>query len=386
MSAHKRNYRLNRDETLAVRLLGSARAAVRAETLEKLARNVFLELSALLQPHPMFIYIADARVPSPHYHELGFEKAVSRDILQICVRESDRISRSPSLQSEMIVRPDRDGSLHLILYPMQNEERWFGFIGAVAQTAPHRLFADPWKVHWELFLSLLADSIHRLIKQAESAKQLSRYNAYLTVSSMLAHSANLNELFETALYCCMEELSAEAASVILHQPDSNHLYFYQVEGPARESLKARRFPAGEGIAGAVLQTRQSEIVNDAQNDSRFLGEMDELSGFRTRNMIAAPLLTGGQQVGVIEVLNKKNGRPFHEEERLLVLLVAEEIAYAVRNARIFELAVNGYCRQRQGHRSCRGCERPLGSWTPCVKYHTHNDPTSLLSSTSAPIF
>jgi hypothetical protein len=30
--------------------------------------------------------------------------------------------------------------------------------------------------------------------------------------------------------------------------------------------------------------------------------------------------------------------------------------------------VKSYCKQRQGFHSCEGCQRPLGSWTPCVKY------------------
>jgi hypothetical protein len=48
--------------------------------------------------------------------------------------------------------------------------------------------------------------------------------------------------------------------------------------------------------------------------------------------------------------------------------VAEEIAFAIRNAKIFEYVVNSYCKQRQGETSCKGCKRPLKSWTPCAKY------------------
>jgi hypothetical protein len=70
----------------------------------------------------------------------------------------------------------------------------------------------------------------------------------------------------------------------------------------------------------------------------------------------------------MEVLNKADGGTFTEEERFLLMSIAEEIAYAIRNGRIFEVAVSAYCKQRQGQTSCKGCKRPLGSWTPCVKY------------------
>jgi hypothetical protein len=70
----------------------------------------------------------------------------------------------------------------------------------------------------------------------------------------------------------------------------------------------------------------------------------------------------------LEVLNKTGGQPFTEDERLTLMMIAEETAFAIRNARVFEYVVKSYCKQRQGLNSCRGCERPLGSWTPCVKY------------------
>ena len=85
-------------------------------------------------------------------------------------------------------------------------------------------------------------------------------------------------------------------------------------------------------------------------------------------MIVIPLVAGKERVGVLEVLNKTDGGNFTEEERLLLLSFSEEIAFAIRNAKMFEYVVNSYCKQRQGQLSCKGCKRPLGSWTPCVKY------------------
>ena len=86
------------------------------------------------------------------------------------------------------------------------------------------------------------------------------------------------------------------------------------------------------------------------------------------NLIAVPLAAGEEKIGVLEVLNKVDGGSFTEEERLMLVSIAEEIAFAIRNAKLFEYIANTYCKQRQGQTSCRGCERPLGSWTPCVKY------------------
>jgi sigma-B regulation protein RsbU (phosphoserine phosphatase) len=179
---------------------------------------------------------------------------------------------------------------------------------------------------------------------------------------------DLHELLEFALYSSMEAVSAEAASVLLLDDEKEHFLFYQVEGPAKPVLMAETFSAEQGLAGAVLRTLQSEVVNDVQTDPRFYGRVDAESGFQTRNMIAVPLVAGKEKVGVLEVLNKADGGPFTEGERLLLVSIAEEIAFAIRNARLFEYVASTYCRQRRGHSSCKGCVRPLGSWTPCVKY------------------
>jgi GAF domain-containing protein len=166
----------------------------------------------------------------------------------------------------------------------------------------------------------------------------------------------------------MELVSAEAATVLLLDDDKVNFNFYEVEGPAKIVLKATTFPADRGLAGSVLKERKSEVVNDVQSDPRFYGKIDSESRFQTRNMIAIPLVAGEEPVGVLEVLNKTQGRSFTEEEHLLLISIAEEIAFAIRNAKVFEYVVNSYCKQRQGLASCKGCQRPLGSWTPCVRY------------------
>ena len=84
-------------------------------------------------------------------------------------------------------------------------------------------------------------------------------------------------------------------------------------------------------------------------------------------MIVLPLTAGEEQIGVLQILNKFEG-DFTQEELIFLQTIAEEIAFACRNAKLFEVVVKSYCKMRQGLNTCRGCKRPLGSWTPCVKY------------------
>ncbi|MCK9377626.1 MAG: GAF domain-containing protein [Syntrophobacterales bacterium] len=210
---------------------------------------------------------------------------------------------------------------------------------------------------------LRLDAAHRQL-----LKQTRYLNTYLTVSSMVAQCLDPHELLEAVLNVVMETVSAEGASVLLLDEDQANFQFYSIEGPAKPVLMSATFPADQGIAGSLVQTQRSEVIKDVPQDPRFFGKIDSQYGFSTRNMIAIPLTAGEEKIGVMEVLNKLGGEPFTDEERLLLDSIAEEIAFAIRNARIFEYVVNSYCKQRQGETSCKGCKRPLRSWTPCVKY------------------
>jgi GAF domain-containing protein len=199
-------------------------------------------------------------------------------------------------------------------------------------------------------------------------KQLAYLNAYMTVSSAITQPLGLHELLETVLFCSMEAVSAEAASVLLLDDEKKEFKFYQVEGEVKEVLIKSSFPADKGIAGWVMQNQQSQVINDVASDPRFFSDVDSRSSFKTRNMIAIPLTAEDEKIGVLEVINKADALGFTEEEHHLLRSIADEIAFAVRNAKLFEFLADLYCQQRQGKTSCKGCRRPLGSWTPCVKY------------------
>jgi GAF domain-containing protein len=51
-------------------------------------------------------------------------------------------------------------------------------------------------------------------------------------------------------------------------------------------------------------------------------------------MVVIPLMAGEEKIGVLEVMNRMGEEPFCEAERLLLYNFAEEIAFAIRNAKI----------------------------------------------------
>ncbi|MGA3116248.1 MAG: GAF domain-containing protein [Syntrophobacteraceae bacterium] len=339
-------------------LLDIVEKALTSESIEQLSEKVLPSIASALNAESMFLYCTASLPGGPILFPYGIPpESVSR-MEEQCELISARPPEGPAgLDVENSV--DK-----FTVYPLRDKTGCAGLLGL---TQSHNGRAVLPAV-WEKILILLTCRLRQLGEWNKTLRQLEYLNTYLTVSSMLSQSVGLHEMLETTLYCCMDISSGTEASVLLLDDEKKNFHFYQIEGLSKQVLMGAAFPADKGIAGSVLQNRQSEIVHNVQNDPRFHGKIDSESGFVTRNMIVVPLLAGEEAVGVLNVLNKADGQDFTEEEHCGLLAIAEEIAFAIRNAKLFEYVVDSYCKQRQGQSSCKGCRRPLGSWTPCVKY------------------
>jgi len=109
-------------------------------------------------------------------------------------------------------------------------------------------------------------------------------------------------------------LKTSSWSLLLLNRERNSLYFKLTNQNMQESLRAIEIPIGRGVAGWVASTREPIVINDVRKDSRFLSEVDQITGFETNRMMAAPLIGKGELFGVIEVINKEGGQPFNDED------------------------------------------------------------------------
>lgn len=125
-------------------------------------------------------------------------------------------------------------------------------------------------------------------------------------------------------------MEADRASIFLLDRDQSELRSQVALGS--EQL---RFDARLGIAGAAAMNGQAINVADAQEDPRFYPQIDAMSGYRTRSILAVPMRNQQQQViGTFEVLNKREGA-FSEEDEEILEVLAQHAAIALENAESF---------------------------------------------------
>jgi hypothetical protein len=343
-------------------LLDQVEVAMQARNLPELAESFLHSLPKLIKTPAAVLYLEDLLHQGHTFFQAGLKPGAVPLVRTQCAAQFDPEPGQANLQP-VAVSLAPGGDAHLSLFPLQGSKKVMGLLGLVLpERGPARVLAR------KAIPILLTYPLRQVLERLEYEKQISNLNTYLNVSSMIAQALDLKDVLEAVLYFCMESVAAEAASVLLLDYEKKNFRFYSAAGPTKPVLLTATFPADQGLAGHVLQTQKAQIINDVQHDPRFYGKFDTDCGFCTRNMIVLPLTAGEEKIGVLEVLNKVGGEPFYEEECLLLQNIAEEIAFAVRNGKMFEVVVKSYCKQRQGESSCKGCKRPLGSWTPCVKY------------------
>ena len=123
--------------------------------------------------------------------------------------------------------------------------------------------------------------------------------------------------------------AARASSVLLLDEARDELVFEAVAGEGSDSLVGQRMPSGTGIAGWVLVTRQSIVVEDVQRDARFAHDLASSTGYVPKGLMAVPLLHEEQALGVLEVLDRPQRAGFSLAEMDLLGLFANQAAIAL---------------------------------------------------------
>ncbi|MGA7146179.1 MAG: GAF domain-containing protein [Desulfobacterales bacterium] len=217
------------------------------------------------------------------------------------------------------------------------------------------------------FVPLISMLLNNAYSHEIKDKKIRMLNLYQSVSSSLAYINDLQELLTTITGIVTSELFCEESSILFYDEETNEFEFFSAFGETGMGLVSTRFPADRGIAGRAVKEMKTQVVNDCPSDPDFYCAIDDEHGFKTKSIIAAPLIAGEEIVGVLNAVNKIETKFFDKEDDQILSAIADEVAMAVKNTRLFEYVVEGYCKIKQGLNSCKGCKRPLKSWTPCAK-------------------
>eukprot|EP00931_Biecheleriopsis_adriatica_P102608 TRINITY_DN77553_c0_g1_i1.p1 TRINITY_DN77553_c0_g1~~TRINITY_DN77553_c0_g1_i1.p1 ORF type:complete len:774 (+),score=150.41 TRINITY_DN77553_c0_g1_i1:102-2324(+) len=171
---------------------------------------------------------------------------------------------------------------------------------------PNHALRNAIEEYFQQIFSVHRRAIRKTIHGPESEQSLDSNASLLrTIDALMQCSMLINADLDTeyVLRQIMDEakmlVGAEVASVFLVDENSQELY-----SNVNSTGSELRIPISVGIAGHVATTGELLVIRDAYHDERFNKDVDVKTGFKTRNMICAPLTKSGSVLGVVQLINK----------------------------------------------------------------------------------
>jgi signal transduction histidine kinase len=175
----------------------------------------------------------------------------------------------------------------------------------------------------------------RLLQETqERAHQLTTLN---DLTRQLTSTLELSPLLQNILESAVAILNCEAGSLFLVDEQTDELVFRVTVGPVASNLVGKRLPRGTGIVGRAVDSRKPVIENEEQSSAARFKGVDQQTGFVSRSLLAVPLQAKDRVIGVVEVINRRDGLPFVQNDQTLLTAFAGQAAVAIENARLYTL-------------------------------------------------
>ena len=174
----------------------------------------------------------------------------------------------------------------------------------------------------------MEDSVVRALN--ETRRQLA---AMRDVAQAVGTNVELATLLPAIIHSVCQLVDSDRASLFLVDENTGEVWSRVQLGHEEEI----RLPKGAGIAGAVVSARCPVRLEDAWADARFHRTVDEETGYRTRSLLAVPIVDkDGAVKGVVEALNKNGPAGFTDDDERLLMALGSEIAVALQRALLFD--------------------------------------------------
>ncbi len=306
------------------------RALVEVASIQKVEQNLRAALSPILtalQASAGAIVWVD---PSGQVHRASNLAEESREVVAEWGILLETDSDSPPLR-EWTIHPLPDSTV-LLGFPLATAHRAAGFVAVQLPLQHEALGLQEDVVAWA---GALASILEGSAKLSAAYKRIQQMDTLYDVVRALSSTLELHDLLQETMTVAADITGAEASTLMLLDPETDELVFEITHGSTEQELWQYRMPKDRGIAGWALTHNEPVIANDPDDDVRFNSTVDQKTGFRTRSILCVPMQIKGRPIGVLEVLNKKDGSGFNTDDVRMLHTLAGQAAIAIENARLY---------------------------------------------------
>lgn len=219
------------------------------------------------------------------------------------------------------------GLSHVSVYPLCSGDRLVALLGIYTAFS----VSDEILTWWRTYAEICSIKVPDVLAAREHEKQITQLSLLFEATRLLNSTLDLAELLELILKIAREEVSADRGSMFLVDSQRRELWSIVATGLDHQEI---RVPFGKGIAGRVAETGEAVNVADAYKHPDFDASFDQKFGYHTSSVFAMPIRhRNGEIVGVIQLLNKKNGPAFNAQDEEFLGKLSGHMAMALENAR-----------------------------------------------------
>ncbi len=126
----------------------------------------------------------------------------------------------------------------------------------------------------------------------------------------------------------------EAATGGIYDINTDELRLVALTGTGSEERRAEAIPSSQGLLGAAaLTTAEFLVINDVLSDPRFDPAIDGRVGMQTASMLLLPLRRDDNLLGLLQLINRRGGKPFSDADVAVCTYVARQVAEFMQSKR-----------------------------------------------------
>lgn len=125
---------------------------------------------------------------------------------------------------------------------------------------------------------------------------------------------SFNDFIREGLLIFMRAIPSEAGSILELNHEDQILFFRAMVGTSSDTIASVSVPMGQGIAGYVAESKQPMVIDDVSENKQHLKSIDKFVGFKTKSLVAIPMLIQGKTFGVLELLNRVGEDTFSQSD------------------------------------------------------------------------
>ena len=178
-------------------------------------------------------------------------------------------------------------------------------------------------------LLLYRDILAHVFSDMQTTQDL---RTLLAAARDLAETQDLETVLQRLLHHAIALTNTEAASILLQDTRTGKLIFKAAVGPRTAPLEEIQVPL-HSIAGRSFREGRPIVVADVSGEQDHFQQVDRVTGFETRSLMAVPILWQGSTIGVLEVLNRRGGT-FNDHDLTMLQALASQAAALIRHAQL----------------------------------------------------